>query len=151
MAETRFYHLQRSALEDALKTILERAVSRGDRVVVLVGSSERSEALSAWLWTYKEGAFLPHGTNRDGYEARQPVFLTSETVNPNAARILVQCDGAVWPDPQEFQTVCDMFDGNDPDAVATARERWKGHKDLGRKVLYFQQDGAGKWVEAARN
>ncbi len=150
MSETRFYHMQRSNLEEVLKTLLERVYARGQPAVVLAGSEERVEALSAYLWTYHERSFLPHGTKRDGREARQPIFLTSRFVNPNGAAILIQCDGADWPTAGDFPTICDLFDGNDPQAVVAARDRWRVHKEEGRSLLYFQQNASGKWEESAR-
>lgn len=150
MVEIRFYHLQRATLEDALPVILERVCARGERALVLVGSAERAEALSAWLWTFRDRSFLPHGTNRDGNDARQPIYLTADPINPNSARILIQCDGGVWPSVGDFPTVCDMFDGNDPGAVALARERWRQYRDQGHSLVYFQQNSVGKWEETAR-
>ena len=43
MSEIRFYHLQRASLEDTLPVILERACGRGDRILVMTGSSERAD------------------------------------------------------------------------------------------------------------
>jgi len=151
MSEIRFYHLQRASLEDTLPVILERAYGRGERTLVMAGSLERVEALSAHLWTYKPDSFLPHGTAKDGTAAEQPIYLTAEPENPNAAKLLILCDGAERADCGEFPLVCEMFDGNDDMAVAAARERWKAYKDAGHKLVYFQQSAAGKWEEKARS
>ena len=77
MSEIRFYHLQRASLEDTLPVILERAYGRGDRILVMTGSSERAEALAAHLWTYKPDSFLPHGTAKDGAAATAMSSLPS--------------------------------------------------------------------------
>ena len=151
MSEIRFYHLQRASLEDTLPVILERAYTRGERTLVMTGSSERAEALAAFLWTYKPDSFLPHGTAKDGAAAQQPIYLTAELENPNAARLLILCDGATRADCGDFALVCEMFDGNDETAVAAARERWKAYKEAGHKLIYFQQSPAGKWEEKARS
>ena len=90
MSEIRFYHLQRASLEDTLPVILERAYGRGDRILVMTGSSERAEALASHLWTYKPDSFLPHGTAKDGAAAEQPIYLTAEAENPNAAKLLME-------------------------------------------------------------
>ena len=150
MSEIRFYHLQRASLEDTLPVILERAYGRGDRIMVMTGTSERAEALAAHLWTYKPESFLPHGTAKDGNVADQPIFLTAEAVNANNAKLLILCDGATRADVSEFSLVCEMFDGNDEGAVTAARERWKAYKDAGHGLIYFQQSPAGKWDEKAR-
>jgi DNA polymerase III subunit chi len=38
-----------------------------------------------------------------------------------------------------------IFDGEDPDAVAAARERWRESKAKGFDVTYWQTDGEGRW------
>lgn len=151
MSEIRFYHLQRASLEDTLPVMLERAYGRGDRTLVMAGSSERVEALAAHLWTYRPDSFLPHGTAKDGAAAEQPIYLTAEAENPNGAKLLILCDGATRADVGDFATVCEMLDGNDEVAVTAARERWKAYKEAGHKLVYFQQSPAGKWEEKARS
>jgi DNA polymerase-3 subunit chi len=151
MSEVRFYHLQRASLEDTLPVMLERAYGRGERTLVMTGSSERAEALAAHLWTYKPDSFLPHGTAKDGSAAQQPIYLTAEAENPNAATLLILCDGAARADCGDFTMVCELFDGNDETAVAAARARWTAYKDAGHKLVYFQQSPTGKWEEKARS
>ena len=151
MSEIRFYHLQRANLEDTLPVILERAYRRDERALVMAGSNERVEALAAHLWTYRPDSFLPHGTAKDGAASEQPIYLTAEAENPNAAKLLILCDGAARGDVGDFTLVCEMFDGNDESAVAAARERWKAYKEAGHKLVYYQQSPAGKWEEKARS
>ena len=164
MTEVRFYHLQRARLEEVLPVILERCHQRGERVLVLAGSSERVEALAALLWTYRPDSFLPHGTARDGEAARQPIFLATsdgaaapgenldrpEAGNPNGAPVLILSDGARHPRIGDFKLVCELFDGHDEAAVAAARIQWKACKEAGHAVVYFQQGDNGKWQETAR-
>ena len=164
MTEVRFYHLQRARLEEVLPVILERCHQRGERVLVLAGSTERVEALAALLWTYRPDSFLPHGTARDGEAARQPIFLATpdgatsgaevpdkpEGGNPNGAPVLILSDGARHPRVGDFKLVCELFDGHDEAAVAAARIQWKACKEAGHAVVYFQQGDNGKWQETAR-
>jgi DNA polymerase-3 subunit chi len=151
MSEIRFYHLQRASLEDTLPVILERAYSRGERTLVVAGSPERVEALTSHLWTYKPDNFVPHGSAKDGEAAEQPIYLTAGEDNPNAARLLILCDGAARTDVAAFPLVCEMFDGNDDLAVGAARERWKTYLQAGHQLVYYQQSSAGKWEEKARS
>jgi DNA polymerase-3 subunit chi len=156
MTEIRFYHLQRARLEGVLPVILERCHQRGERVLVLAGSSERVEALAALLWTYRPDSFLPHGTARDGEAARQPIFLAPAEAdeqpveNPNGASVLILSDGAQHPAVGDFRLACELFDGHDEAAVAAAREQWRRYRAAGHAVVYFQQDDGGKWQETAR-
>jgi DNA polymerase III subunit chi len=148
MAEVGFYHLTATPLERALPRLLEQALAQGHRVVVMAGSDERVLALDALLWSYSDASFLPHGTARDGNAPRQPVFLTAGDDNPNAATMLVLVDGAACAHLADFKRVCDMFDGNDPAAVAAARERWRAAKEAGHALTYLQQTGTG-WEKRA--
>ena len=145
MTDIRFYHLQQKKLEQALPEILAKALERGHRVVVKADSAERLEALNGILWAYDPESFLPHGMARDGHEAEQPVWLSTEDDNPNQATVLVLVDGATSAAVEKFDLCCEIFDGNDPAVVLAARERWKDYKDKGFSLTYFQQDDAGKW------
>ncbi len=148
MTEIRFYHLRTTALERALPQLLEKILARGDRAVVIAGSEARVAALNDALWTYNDRAFLPHGSARDGYPDEQPIWLTTQTENPNQAKVLVLADGAV-AEVAGWSMVLEIFDGNSEDAVAAARERWKAHKAAGHELTYWKQDDQGKWEKAA--
>jgi DNA polymerase III subunit chi len=143
MAEIGFYHLLSTPLERALPRLLERAVGQGHRVVIQAGSSERVEHLNALLWTYDEAGFLPHGSARDGNAAAQPIWLTQSIENPNNASILFLVDGVAAHDLTGFSRCVDMFDGNDPDAVQAARERWRAAGAAGHTLTYWQQTEKG--------
>lgn len=147
MTEVRFYQLQRSSLEDALPQLLEKTFERGQRAVVMTGSEERAEALTAHLWSYKDRGFLPHGNARDGHAARQPIWLTSEDENPNDAQVLFLTDGAASDHVGDFALCIELFDGNDSDIVATARRRWTAYKKAGHDLTYYQQTEGGRWAE----
>lgn len=148
MAEVLFYHLERTPLERVLPGLLEKTVQRGWRAVVQASSAERVAALDTLLWTYRDEAFLPHGTAGEDNAALQPIFLTADRDNPNGASVRFLVDGADLDDPAEigaYERVVFLFDGNDPDAIAGARERWKAARAAGLEVTYWQQDEHGKW------
>jgi DNA polymerase-3 subunit chi len=146
LAEIGFYHLKVTPLERALPRLLERALKDGYRVLVVAGSTERVEHLNQLLWTYDDASFLPHGSARDGNADRQPVFLTTGGDNPNGATMLMLVDGARGAALEQYKRVCDMFDGNDEDAVADARQRWREGKAAGHALTYWEQTQAG-WVK----
>ena len=139
MAEVGFYHLLATPLERALPRLLERARAAGYRIVLRASSAERVEHLNALLWTYDEASFLAHGAARDGNPAAQPIWLTEREENPNGATMLVLVDGVEAADLAAFGRCADLFDGNDPDAVAAARERWRRAKEAGHALTYWQQ------------
>lgn len=149
MSEVRFYHLQRTRLEAALPKMLERTLERGDRAVVLLGSEERVEALAAHLWTYNDRGFLPHGTAKDGFADRQPVWLTALDENPNGAAVLFVADGAESARTEDYRLCVELFDGADEQAVAAARQRWAAYKGAGHSLSYYQQNDKGGWEQKA--
>lgn len=149
MTDIGFYHLTRTPLERALPRLLEKVVETGARAVVIASSSDRVEALSSVLWTYDQGSFLPHGSARDGEAEEQPIWLTTDDENPNGATVLVLADGAKSTAVAAYARCLDMFDGNDPSAVAAARERWRGYTAAGHALTYWQQNARGGWEKKA--
>lgn len=150
MTDILFYHLQGRKLEGVLPSLLERSLERGWRVVVQAGSEERIEALDAHLWTYHDDSFLPHGTWREADAAQQPVVLTVNEGNPNAATVRFLIDGADLPQEAEsYDRLVLIFDGDDEDAVALARRHWSEAKVRGFDATYWQPDDAGRWVKKA--
>ncbi|MFD2261356.1 DNA polymerase III subunit chi [Lacibacterium aquatile] len=147
MAEVRFYHLQRSALEVALPKLLERIHGLPARAVLLAGSDARVEFLASKLWEYSPDSFLPHGTPRDGHASRQPIYMTTEPGNPNGAKALVLVDGVDAP-LDGFEMIFDIFDGRDDMAVEAARNRYRNAKAAGHMLKYFQQTDKG-WEQKA--
>lgn len=149
MAELLFYHLTRRRLEQVLPELLEKTLQRGWRAVVKGGSEERIQQLNGDLWTYGRASFLPHGVKADGFADKQPVYLTTEDERPNNADVLFLVDGADAENVSVYARVCDLFDGNDEDAVQAARARWKRAKDAGHTLTYWQQSETGGWVKKA--
>ena len=149
MTEVLFYHLQSQPLEKVLPSLLEKCLERKWRAVVQVGSAERCEALDAHLWTSRDDGFLPHGTEKDGHAAEQPIWLTTASDNPNGANVRFLADGAESPDYAPYERVVLLFDGNDPDAVDRARQTWTAVKGAGHEATYWQQSPEGRWVKKA--
>jgi DNA polymerase-3 subunit chi len=148
MTEILFYHLQGQRLEGILPTLLEKSLERGWRVAVQGASEERIEALDAHLWTYRDDAFLPHGTWREPEAAQQPILLTLNESNANAANVRFLIDGAPMPaDAESYARIVLLFDGTDEDAVAAARSEWGAAKQKGHDATYWQPDAQGRWIK----
>ena len=149
MTEVRFYQLGRRPLEEALATMLERTLERGQRAVVLAGSDDRVEALAQQLWTYAERSFLPHGTARDGMAERQPVWLAAQEGNPNGAEVLFLLDGQAAERLDSYGLVAVLFDGGDAERLAAARAQWSRLKAAGHALTYWEEDAQGRWQKRA--
>ena len=150
MTEILFFHLQSRPLEQVLPTILDRALARGQKVVVEVSSQERLRALDDHLWSYSDESFLPHVTAVEADAAANPIVLTTLDHNPNAARVRICAEGVRIPDAlADYERVVLIFDGDDPDALTAAREDWKKVRASGASASYWQQDDAGRWEKKA--
>ncbi len=149
MVEVGFYHLTKTALEPALGQLLTKVLESGKRAVVLASSSERVEALTKGLWTFRTDSFLPHGSAKDGHAEDQPIYLTNRPDVPNGASVLVLVDNATTEAlPDGIERVLIMFDGRDDEAVANARGLWKAHQEKNDKLVYWQQTERGGWRKA---
>jgi len=150
VAEVLFYHLQRQPLEAVLPTLLEKSLERGWRVVLQTVTDERLSALDDHLWVYSDESFLPHGTDREPHAADQPVVLTTSAGNVNGATIRFLVEGADLPeDLAPYERLVILFDGNDVNALARARDQWRAVKDAGHAATYWQQDAQGRWQRKA--
>ena len=148
-SDVMFYHLEYQPLDKVLPSLLEKTLERGWRAVVQTGSEERLEAIDTLLWTYSEESFLPHGTARAGFAAQQPVYLTTGDDVPNGAGVRFVVDGATPASFSGMERIIFLFDGNDSEAVAAAREQWKAAKAAGCGLTYWQQSDNGRWEKKA--
>ena len=150
MTEVLFYHLQGQKLEGVLPALLEKSLARGWHVAVQAGTEERIEALDAHLWTYRDDGFLPHGTWREQDAAMQPILLTINEGNANGAQVRFLIDNAPMPpEPKDYARIVLLFDGDDQEAVATARAQWTDAKARGLAATYWQPDESGRWQQKA--
>jgi len=150
MTEILFYHLQGQRLEGVLPALLEKSLQRGWRVAVQGASEERIEALDAHLWTYRDDGFLPHGTWRESEASAHPVLLTLTESNPNGSNVRILIEGAPMPaDPESYQRIVLLFDGDDEEAVTAARTHWSEARARGFDVTYWQPNERGRWVKKA--
>ena len=149
MTEIGFYHLTTSPLERALPRLLEKTVEVRKRAVVLCASDERLDFLNGTLWTLGKASFIPHGSAKKGFPEDQPIWLTTVDENPNGAQFLILTDGAESPSLASYERCLDLFDGNDEEAILSARDRWKKYKDEGHTVTYWKQTESGAWEKGA--
>lgn len=151
MTEIRFYHMERSQLENTLPMLLTKALERNHRILIKTPNPQQSKKLNDWLWTFDANSFLPHGMAADDFAQEQPILISdSENDNtPNAADVLILTEGQVADNLKDFALVCEMLDGRDPSQVEAARTRWKSYKNQEFEVTYWQQSAEGRWEKKA--
>jgi DNA polymerase-3 subunit chi len=146
MATTvQFYHLLSTSRERAVPKLMEKALRAGNRVVMLLDSEAALKTMSDALWSADPNGFLPHGSQRDGHEKEQPIYLSLTDVNPNNADLLCVLDGSSPASLANYGKVLDVFDGNNEAATAAARTRWAQYKSAGHALQYIKQQPGGGW------
>lgn len=140
-----FYHLQRSTLEQALPKLASLCYSRGLRLLIKTSLSDRAEHLNGLLWTFDPNSWIPHGSEKDGNETEQPVFITTGEANPNGATVVMLTEGGALDEIRPFERCLNLFDGRDEEAVQKARELWKAVVAEGFEAYYWQQNDRGQW------
>jgi DNA polymerase III subunit chi len=145
MALVMFYHLTRSAPAQTLRAILPRAVALGWRVMVRGTDQEKIAALDEALWN--ADGFLPHAISGQLNDADQPILLGQGGYDAGI-KGLVLVDGAQCSvtEATALERVWILFDGDDPDAVAAARDQWRHLTAAGLGAQYWSED-SGKWVK----
>lgn len=170
MTTIQFYHLLTTPLERALPKLLEKAYGGGFRTVLVADSEEYVEHLNQLLWTYDPGSFLPHGSEKGGNAERQPILLVteeflkgyppcppasggvkdrSELSSSHGFNLLLVTNGIAPQQPEDFDRILDVFDGNDAQAVEKARNRWAAYKQSGCELTYLRQTDSGGWEKKA--
>ncbi len=111
------------------------------------GDAAGLKSVDDMLWSYAPESFLPHGLARDKDAERQPVVLTCEDDNPNAAALRIFVAGAAvdLPPDAAYERVLLVFDGRVEDEVAAARQQWSRLKGQGFALAYWQQNEEGGW------
>ena len=147
-----FYHLSRTTLEQAAAPLMSKCLEVGWRVLAVSPNPERRAALDAFLWTFDERTFLPHGqAEAPGLDAsRQPILLADKVENVNTANALFLMDGTTAPVDAPYTRCMVMFDDGDHDTRSLARQQFKAAKDAGLVTRYFQQTSSGGWNEAGK-
>lgn len=148
-SELWFYHLERSALDEVLPELLEKTLSRGWRALVRSPDAHRLETLEKQLWTWRDDSFTPHGQAGEPDADRQPILLSEGEGNENKAQCLFLLDGAEPENPDAFERMIVLFDGQDEMAVNDARTLWKKASGEGRTVSYWRQSPEGRWEKKA--
>jgi len=145
VAEILFYHLERQTLEEVLPVLLEKTLQRGWRAVVQVSETSTRDHLDRHLWVYRKESFLPHAAVKDDFAARQPIWLTVGTDNPNGASVRFVAERAEPPDVASYERVVLLFSADDDAAVAAARAQWRPFKAAGHACTYWRQSSNGNW------
>ena len=143
-----FYQLSRDPAEVACAQIAAKALSAGQRMLVVAEDEALLRRVSATLWSRVKGSFLPNGVAGGAHDARQPILLATHmdaAGAANGAGVVAFADG-VWRECEGFARALLLFDDG---GLAPARALWKqlGQRDDVTRAFWKQEDG--RWVKKA--
>ncbi|MFK8031151.1 MAG: DNA polymerase III subunit chi [Gammaproteobacteria bacterium] len=114
--------------------LAEKAHVHGHRVHVHTESAAQAKSLDGYLWTYRDGGFVPHALIDDELITRYPgaaPILIGHGQEPVAdTEILINLANSVPDFFSRLDRVMEVVGGDAP-TRATARERFKFYRDRG--------------------
>lgn len=142
--EISFYKLTSLPIIKAAPKLIEKIYYSGQRSTVLVQDSSILKTIDDGLWAYSTKHFIPHATCDDEFPEDQPVYITTKIESPNKATIFIAL-GKVDLDQADSNKLIYMFDGNIPEQIEFARNKWKSYQNKGHSLVYWQQNLQGAW------
>lgn len=142
--EVSFYKLLTLPMHKAAPKLIEKIYYTKHNLVVITETEELAKSLDTGLWVYSTKHFIPHGTMLDEHPDKQPVYITTKLENPNMAKISMTLGIVNLKDFKTDKHIY-MFDGNIPEQLEFARNKWKEHQKQEHNLTYWQQDIQGIW------
>lgn len=142
--EISFYHLTTLPIQKAAPKLIEKIYYSKQKLVVICPNEDSVKSLDDGLWAYSTKHFIPHGTYKDEYKEKQPVYISLKLENPNHAEIIMTIAN-VELGSLGANKILHLFDGNDTEQLEFARSKWKYYKQNNSKLTYWQQKIDGGW------
>jgi DNA polymerase III subunit chi len=139
MAEIRFHTLNTAGGGARFRhacQLIEQAWLSGERVLVWLEDAGASERFDQLLWTFSDGAFVPHEPlNGDPRDSEAPVQLYSgatlgDTILDGGFTTLVNLRDAPSPEALGFARVLEVIDG-DATCRDAGRARFRFYREAG--------------------
>ena len=132
--QVNFYDVPPDGRWPLVTHMAEAAIQKQKRLLVHCGDIDEAKALDAYLWTFKDEAFLPHEIANRPEELRDSeahiVIVTTEA-RPIEASILVQLTPTSEAFARGFETVIDIVDHRDEALLAASRARYRAWREAG--------------------
>jgi DNA polymerase-3 subunit chi len=140
-----FYQLGGTPAEQVIASISEKVLAGDGRLLIVAEDEPFLARLDRMLWDQDPTGFLPHGL-AGGFDARQPILLSTSPDAPNLARNMLIADG-IWRDAAlSYDRSFYLFDSG---TLEGARLSWKllaGREGVERR--YWAREN-GKWIDKA--
>jgi DNA polymerase-3 subunit chi len=151
MTTVMYYELNITPMEKVLPQLLLKMLSANEdgsnqpehRAMVLAESSARVDELNTMLFTFSTNKFIPHGTAKDGFADRQPVWITDSSDNANGAKNLFITHLNPVDFIGNFSKCVRFFDGSNPIQTEAAKKLIANDTAAGMNTQHWRQTKSG--------
>lgn len=132
MTRVEFVKLNRPERARILCDLAEEFYLAGQRVLVMVQDDNQGLTLDQFMWTWRQGAFVPHVYQSGSVECHdEPVVIVAAEDNPNGADVLLMGVPCSVDFIRHFRQVIDFAETFDDARRAESRERFRSYRDHG--------------------
>lgn len=132
MTVVKFAKLERQEKIRVLCQLADEQYSSGKKIVIRVQDENQAVSLDRFMWTWDNGAFLPHAFNNGSVDCLdEPIVITVRENNPNGAPILIMGDPCSFEYIRKFELVIDFAEVYDKQLAERSRERFRKYRTHG--------------------
>jgi DNA polymerase-3 subunit chi len=110
--------------------LCEKIYHQGRRVFIHTGSQEETRHMERLLWTFRQGSFVPHGTEENSDPSITPVIIGHRGENEEEHDVLINLADEVPGFFSRFERVAEVID-REPQVVSSGRDRFRFYRDRG--------------------
>ncbi len=138
-------YLVLSPVEKIIPRLLEKVYEAGERCLFHVPSEEEAEEWNKLLWTYTQKSFLPHGTTKDVYPERHPIWISSKMQNINNSSVFLTMEALKDIPATHFTKIIYVLCIHTQDGITLAQQHIKEYTNKKLNLKIWRQTPDSKW------
>ena len=144
-----FYNVSHRDVVADIAWLAENIFKKNNRIVIFCTDQETTEVVDDFLWSTRDGSFIPHSKKKDGKDTFDPILVTADLDGSYEHNVLLALNGVLIKekDWQRFAKIYYFFDDQDIKEKENARSMWKSFSSLNIDCKYWINE-KNKWVLA---
>jgi DNA polymerase-3 subunit chi len=133
MTQIDFYVLEEKAAGNRFTLacrLSDKIYHQGRRIYIRTETAEETHHMDRLLWTFRQGSFIPHGTDGDCNPENTPVIIGHNDSNDDEHDVLINLASEVPGFFSRFERVAEIID-KEPQVVVAGRKRFRFYRDRG--------------------
>ena len=122
--------------------LTEKIFLLGHRIYIQAASAEQAQALDDLLWTFKQGAFLPHARHPVAAGKQAPIQIGHEAEPEEGFQVLLNLSAVIPAFYSRFERVAELV-GPGESVRQQARQRFSAYRDSGCEIITHNLSGGG--------